>query len=1258
MRGIGQIPGGNQGVRGFPDMLGDKFFIMSDQRNSGLSVYQVPETLLANYDANATIPTMQLVGATSEEFGGYWPEFWASRDGKLYAVGVNNDIRVVDLTDLSNPRLIRVLDDIPDRNLRIRNAVYPKFQDDYLLIENVVIDMAQLVAGVEDPVVLELEAPPAIDGWRSGFDPSQFSFPLGNLIVTGGYGEINGGMFIHVRQQAPDTTPPTVRYHIPEAGRTNYSRFMPINVIIHEDVDSRTLNNGVNFMIREVVNGEPSGDPVPLIFNLGSNNVMTLTPEDPLAANTTYQVDFPNQNGVMDISGNRIVEYSWRFSTGSTIDSPPPVPEITSFTVDRLKAAPGETFSISATVEDTGPFEYRVDLGDGSGFGSWTSLTAGSHVLPFIASYPQSGRFVVRIQVRDDHEIPDNASADLLVLPSLAGPFPTRSSPICVASDGRVWTVNPDANTIAVLEAGTGALIQEIAVGADPRGIAEDANGVIWVTCIDSDQIYRFQANGSLLDILALPYGSSPFAVVPSPDGLTMYVTTYGAGQLIQYPVANPASPVIIPLGPTARAIAVADDHSRVLVTRFLSSQSHGEVWSVNPTTQAVSTLRIELDQTPDGNNSGGGISNYLNGIAISPDGLNAVVVGKKDNVFRGELFGNGTPNHENTVRTTLAVLNLQTNMEVLAARRDFDNADSPTAVTFTPDGSMLFATIQGNNQVQVLDAVNLRDAVVSTEVKVLKNTGNADPTSPTGLAPQGLVFDASRNRLYTQNLMGRSVTVFDAQPALELNQFNFEQLAETDTVGTELLSAQVLLGKQIFYNAADERMGADSYISCATCHADEAHDGRVWDFTGRGEGLRNTTDLRGRSGTGHGNVHWSANFDEIQDFELDILNHFQGTGFITDGSPVSPSLGSSHAGRSADLDALAAYVTSLHEGTLRRSPYRQTDGSHTVEALAGAEVFKRLDCATCHRPDQGFTDSTLGAATLHNVGTLRDSSGGRLGGSLPGIDTPTLLGLWDAAPYLHDGSASTVEEVFQTAGGVQYPAENGVLSGASVAAGGVVGQPVTATSFTGYVLLDAAGESVQFTGVDGGTGGVSEIELRVNSTAGSVLQVTVGTTSVQVNIPAERVPNDWRLVRVPGLPLVAGTGNDLTVSFVSGSLTGLDEITVSQSAQVAAAVAHRRVMQETTQEERQNLYAFLLELDQDWDGQELFPTLPTGLEAVAVSESQINVVFVDTTRLETGFVFEMRQQGGTWLQSLLPAELGDGRAVLQEFSGLTTGVS
>jgi hypothetical protein len=49
-------------------------------------------------------------------------------------------------------------------------------------------------------------------------------------------------------------------------------------------------------------------------------------------------------------------------------------------------------------------------------------------------------------------------------------------------------------------------------------------------------------------------------------------------------------------------------------------------------------------------------------------------------------------------------------------------------------------------------------------------------------------------------------------------------------------------------------------------------------------------------------------------------------------------------------------------------------------------------------------------------VGTLKPSSGRRLGQPLTGLDTPTLKGLWQTAPYLHDGSAATLTAVLTTA--------------------------------------------------------------------------------------------------------------------------------------------------------------------------------------------------------------------------------------------------
>jgi cytochrome c553 len=352
------------------------------------------------------------------------------------------------------------------------------------------------------------------------------------------------------------------------------------------------------------------------------------------------------------------------------------------------------------------------------------------------------------------------------------------------------------------------------------------------------------------------------------------------------------------------------------------------------------------------------------------------------------------TPNGLLTSRLVAEVLDLTNNVELRHVRRDFDNSDSPSAVAYTPFGDLILVALQGNNQIVAIDSAGLLP--VDTD-----GTTGSTLTSPavlaldlsTGLAPQGLLLDAVSNRLFSQDFMGRSITARDAAPLLLENRTSLPLIATTSAVANELLSPQVLLGKQIFYNAADPRMSADSYISCATCHLDGGHDGRVWDFTGRGEGLRRTTDLRGRSGTGHGNVHWSGNFDEIQDFEHDIRGPFGGSGFI-DVTPQQfaarhPSPASGKTGLSPELDALAVYVTSLSPSHLPRSPSRNINGTLTAAALRGQTVFSTQQCASCHSGEM-LTNSSQGPIDSHalsNIGTHSTLSGSRLGQSLSGID-------------------------------------------------------------------------------------------------------------------------------------------------------------------------------------------------------------------------------------------------------------------------------
>jgi len=86
-------------------------------------------------------------------------------------------------------------------------------------------------------------------------------------------------------------------------------------------------------------------------------------------------------------------------------------------------------------------------------------------------------------------------------------------------------------------------------------------------------------------------------------------------------------------------------------------------------------------------------------------------------------------------------------------------------------------------------------------------------------------------------------------------------------------------------------------------------------------------------------------------------------------------------------------------------SPYR--NGALSAQAQQGATLFANFGCGSCHAGGS-FTDSPLG--TRHDVGTIHAGSGSRLGVAVDGFDTPTLFGSFGSAPYLHDGSAATLD--------------------------------------------------------------------------------------------------------------------------------------------------------------------------------------------------------------------------------------------------------
>lgn len=807
-----------------------------------------------------------------------------------------------------------------------------------------------------------------------------FAVVLGNLVLISNDHADGSALVAH--QTGPDLTGPTVNMVSPKNASTNQATTSRVGITLTDNVDLRTINN-TTFIVR------PRGGSALAGKYSAQAGVVNFSPDVAFSPGVTYDVVIP-AGGMKDDVGNGVAAFSSSFTVAGTAAIG------CTMTTPRSAALVNTSVTFNPATASGSGLQYSWNFGDGVTT-AFSSTSTAAH------TYPNPGHYPVILTVRNGAGATSTCSANQTVYIAPTAAAPTQSATILFDSArSRVWVVNSDTNSVTAINSGTHAKVLERAVGLNPQTLAQAPDGRIWVTNMDSGTISVLNPDtGAVAQTIALAAGSRPFGVAFSRNGAAAYVTLQGTGNLVKLSPTTGALQGTVGVGPTPRGIAITGDSARIFVTRFISPATQGQVTEVAASTFTVArTIALATDPGPDTEGSGRGVPNYLASVAIQPDGRRAWIPSKKDNTVRG-TFRDGLPlTFDSTVRTIVSQIDLTSNAEVLSARMDLNDREMANFVAFTPLGDYAFVSTQGTNGIEVIDTYTRRVSTGLTDV---------------GRAPRGMVITPA-GKLFVQNFMSRSVSVYDVSAIVNSTSNAATKLADVTTIATELLPANVLQGKQIFYNAGDTRMNRDKYITCASCHQDGGHDGRVFDFTDRGEGLRKTIALNGRRGTGHGRVHWSANFDEIQDFEHDIRNNFGGTGFMPNtvfnvGTRNTP-LGDKKAGLNAELDNLAAYVTSLT--TFARSPFRNPDGSLTTDGAAGQAIFNGTgQCISCHS-GADMTDSASGI--LHDVGTLKASSGKRLGATLTGIDTPTLRGIWDSAPYLHDGSAATLLDVLNQA--------------------------------------------------------------------------------------------------------------------------------------------------------------------------------------------------------------------------------------------------
>ncbi len=530
------------------------------------------------------------------------------------------------------------------------------------------------------------------------------------------------------------------------------------------------------------------------------------------------------------------------------------------------------------------------------------------------------------------------------------------SSAIAITPDGATLVVaNPDSDSVTLVDTGSRKVVAELAVGVDPRTVAVvDSGNRAFVANRGSDTV-------SVIDLAArraiseIVVGHRPYGVVVSPDGSRLYVAEQGEGRVRIIDTADFSTVATLAVEDRPSGLALTDDGDTLLITHLLSGAV--TVVGLDPLNAGQ-----RLPLWPD--------SNLVQSIVLSPDSTIAYLPHTRANTTNPALT------FDTTVFPLVSLVDLTTGQHLVGQQISLDSVDPPGIglpfdAALMPGGDVLYVVNAASNDVTVVD---LRNRQGLAHIEVEDN-------------PRGIVISPDGSAAFVNNTLAGTVSVIDT---------GSNTVTETIAVTSIPLPPALLLGKQLFHSSDDPRLARDQWIACNTCHFDGEHDGRTWLFGFAGP--RNTTTLHGMVQTYP--LRWSAEWDESADSDFAVRKEQFGTGLI-DGEMHDP-LGDPNTGLSYELDCLAAFIDSLAMPENRIQDILPFDMVRRGEALFNDPI---VDCLSCHPPPY-YTDFSS-----HDVATA-DGPGERLG---PEIDTPTLRDLHRSAPYLHDGSATTLADVLTT---------------------------------------------------------------------------------------------------------------------------------------------------------------------------------------------------------------------------------------------------
>lgn len=583
--------------------------------------------------------------------------------------------------------------------------------------------------------------------------------------------------------------------------------------------------------------------------------------------------------------------------------------------------------------------------------------------------------------------------------PAAVNSFLAPTAVVASADGARLYVACEATAEVLVFDTASKKVAARIAVDAAPSGLTLSADDSrLYVTCAGpvSTVCIVDTTNRKVTNRLVAGYqAQSP---VLSPDGQILYVCNRFNNDVSVFDLAamKEIRRIAVPREPYSAAVT-PDGKQLLVVNHIHVGPADGDVVASSVSVlDLASGKMIKEISLPNG-------STLLREIRISPDGRYAVVAHilarfhlPTTQIERGWINSNAA--------SIIDLAELKLINTVLLDNID-SGAATPWAVGWSRDSRQLLVTHAGTHELSVVDFPALL-AKLAKVPAVLEPGKTVDYTAASRTAadvPNDLSFLVGvRQRIKLSGKGPRSLAVV-GRHAWVANYFS-DTLNEVDLASDTVRVESIPLGAVPQMTAArigeshfnDATLCFQGWQACSSCHSHDARvDGLNWDNLN--DGIGNPKNAKSMLFA----------FETPPSMWLGVRTNAG----VAVRAGIRNSLFTVQPPEVAD--AIDDYFKSLKP---MPSP-RLVKGKLSPAAERGKKLFfsENVNCSDCHKGAL-FTDMKL-----HDVGTV-----GKFDQPTDRFDTPTLIEVWRSAPYLHDGRAATMRDIFTT---FQHEDKHGVTS-------------------------------------------------------------------------------------------------------------------------------------------------------------------------------------------------------------------------------------